>query len=446
MQTQKDHVHAYQFLMQRMTTALLVGDPSNVEPPTRRGRSGLIAGALIALLVVIGFGVYGLVVPGGNTAWKQKGAILVERESGSRYVYVGGRLLPTPNQASAMLTQGPGSKITLISRSSLAGLARGPQVGIEGAPDTVPRPDELMPGQWLLCPSAAPNGPGMSVNFDDSVPNGTVPDEFYVPVQTREGKLFLIWRGVKYRVPDVNSLVVLGLGSTLPLTVPDLWLGLIPEGPELAAADIDGAGEPGPKVAGSPHRVGDLFFHNPGNGTEQHYVLVDKGLVPLSATEYALLEARPGKTPVEIDARSVLAAPFSPDDSMLTRLPDLAGKRPLPGSEGQACLKQNGRGTEITTSVVAVPGAEQWPPVTVAGALLPPSRGVLVAELPVPNGRNAPNRYLISDRGRRFLIPDNDSLQALGLGDVQPVPMRTELLSTIPAGPVLSRTAVVVGE
>ncbi|MEU5847830.1 type VII secretion protein EccB [Saccharopolyspora shandongensis] len=441
MQTQKDHVHAYQFLMQRMTTALLVGDPSNAELPTRRGRTGLIAGALIALLIAIGFGVYGLIVPGGNTAWQQKGAILVERESGSRYVFLGGRLLPTLNQASAMLVQGPDSKITLISRSSLAELPRGPQVGIAGAPDTVPRPDELMPGPWLLCPTAAP---GMSVNFDSAVPNGAVPDDFYAPVRTTDGKTFLIWRGIKHRVSNADSLVVLGLASTVPLTVPDLWLGLVPEGPALVAADIAGAGGPGPQVAGSPHRVGDLFVHRPGNGTDQYYVLVKDGLVPLSATEFALLEAKSGKAPAAIDAKAVLAAPFAPDDSMLTRLPDLAGKRPLPATEGQVCLKRTGRGAEITTSVVAVPGAERWPPVAVAGALLPPSHGVLVAELPVPNGQDEPTRYLISDRGKRFLIPDDDSLRALGLDGAQPVPMRTEVLSTIPTGPVLSRAAVVV--
>ena len=73
-----------------------------------------------------------------------------------------------------------------------------------------------------------------------------------------------------------------------------------------------------------------------------------------------------------------------------------------------------------------------------------PNRGMVVAELPIPDGQKVPNRYLITDRGKRYAVPDNDSIQALGLGGVQPVPMRTEVLSTIPAGPVLSRSAVIV--
>jgi type VII secretion protein EccB len=444
-QTQKDHVHAYQFLMQRMTTALVVGDPSNMELPTKRGRSGMLIGALIALLIVIGFGVYGLIVPGGNKAWQQKGAILVEKESGTRYVYVNGVLMATPNLASAMLIQGDQSKVSVITRASLSGLARGPQMGIPGAPDTVPRPQDLLPGSWLLCPSADANGrPGTSMNLDDRARTSSVPDDQYVPVQSMDGKLFVIWKGVKHRVPDTNSLVVFGLAATRSPFMPDLWLSLIPDGPELSPAVIPDAGKPGQNVAGAPRRIGDLFTHDPGNGTQQRYVLLQEGLAPLSATEFALLSAQPGKSPVEIDAQSILTAPFSPDHTLLLRLPDLVKLRPVENVGGTACLRQTGSGAEVTTTVVIAPGADKWPPVSESGARVTPNRGLLVAELPIPNGQKVPNRYLITDRGKRFLIPDNDSIQALGLGGVQPVPMRTEVLSTIPAGPALSRSAVVV--
>lgn len=443
MQTQKDHVHAYQFLMQRMTTALTVGDPSNMEPPTRRGRSGLLAGAAIALLIVIGFGVYGLIVPGGNTAWKQKGAILVEKESGTRYVFVGGRLMATPNLASAMLIQGSGNSVSVISRKSLEGLPRGPQMGIPGAPDTVPRPQELLPASWLLCP-AAPAGsggkPGLLVDFDPGRRQVPTPDDRYAVVQSAGGELYVVWKDVKHRVPDADSLVVFGLTATRAPRVPDVWLGLLPEGPALAAANIRGAGERGQTVAGSPRRIGDLFTHDPGNGTEQRYVLLDKGLAPLSATEFALLRAQPGKSPVEIDAQAILTAPFSPDHSMLTRLPDVVGRKPFDEQTGQPCLRQEGNGYDITTHVVAVPGAPSSP----AGVRVPTNRGLLVAELPLPGGQKTPDRYLITERGKRYLVPDDDSVQALGLGGVQPVPMRTEVLSTIPAGPALTRSAVIV--
>ncbi|MDX8149472.1 type VII secretion protein EccB [Lentzea sp. BCCO 10_0061] len=445
MQTQKDHVHAYQFLMQRMTTALVIGDPSSAEHPLGRGRSGLITGAVVALLIAIGFGVYGLIVPGGNTAWQRKGAILVEKESGSRYVYLDGKLLPTPNQASAMLLQGPGSTVSVISRKSLAGLPRGPQAGITGAPDTVPRPNELMTGGWLLCPVRAADGaPVMSVNMDEGASKLDLTADFYAPVQSRDGKMFLIWEGKKYQVPSSRSLVALGLTAARTPFAPDVWLNLVPDGPALTPAQIAGAGEPAREVAGRSRRIGDLFYHYPGNGTQQRYVMTGKGLSPLSATEYTLLKAEPGAAVTEIDAQSVLAAPFSSDQSLLRRLPDLVTSQPVPPEQGRVCLEQRGSGAEVETTVVAAPGADGWPPVTEEGAMLPPNRGVLVAEIPVLEGQKDPKKYLINDRGRRFLIPDDDSMRALGLGDVRPIPMRTEVLSTIPAGPALSRAAVVV--
>jgi type VII secretion protein EccB len=442
MQTQKDHVHAYQFLMQRMTTALTVGDPSNMEPPTKRGRSGLITGAFIAVLIVIGFGVYGLIVPGGSTVWRQKGTILVEKESGTRYVYYNKMLVATPNLASAMLIQGSGNKVSLISRKSLDGLPRGPRMGIPGAPDSVPRPQDLLPSSWLLCPTAPVEGgkPGVLLNFAPGAQFGWMPDDRYATVQSTDGKLYVIWKDTKYQVPDASSLVVFGLAATRVPRVPDVWLNIIRTGPALTPAAIPDAGRPGQTVAGSAHRIGDLFTHDPGNGTEQRYVLLDKGLAPLSATEFALLRAQPGKSPVAIDAQSILTAPFSPDHSMLTRLPDVVGKKPLDDVTGQLCLRQEGKGADVITYMVTVPGAQNWP----AGVWVPANRGILVAELPIPNGKKTPDRYLITERGKRHLVPDDESIQALGLGGVQPVPMRTEVLSTIPAGPALTRSAVTV--
>ncbi|MEV6712779.1 type VII secretion protein EccB [Lentzea sp. NPDC051208] len=442
MQTQKDHVHAYQFLMERMTTALTVGDPSNMEPPTRRGRAGLITGAFLAVLIMIGFGVYGLIVPGGSTAWKKKGAILVEKESGTRYVFLDNKLVSTPNLASAMLLQGSGNHVEVISRRSLEGLARGPQMGIQGAPDSVPTTKEILPPSWLLCPTTPTEGgrPGLVTNFALDVEHESLPDDRYTPVQSVDGKLFLIWKGVKYQVPDDKALVVFGLTATRAPRVPAAWLDLLLDGPALTPAPVPNAGAPGLTVAGERRRIGDVFTHDPGNGTEQRYVLLERGLAPLSATEFELMKAQPGRTPVEIDAQSILTAPFSQDESMLTRLPDVVGKKPLDGATGHPCLHQEGRGAEVVSRVVTVPGADRWS----AGVRVPPSRGLLVAKMPISDGQKTPERHLITDRGKRYLIPDDNSIQALGLGGVQPVPMPTEVLSTIPAGPVLSRSAVVV--
>ncbi|MET7990089.1 MULTISPECIES: type VII secretion protein EccB [unclassified Amycolatopsis] len=60
-QTQKDHVEAYSFLIGRMTSALVLGDASHLDVPAKRTWNGLLGGALLALLIVVGFFVYGLI-------------------------------------------------------------------------------------------------------------------------------------------------------------------------------------------------------------------------------------------------------------------------------------------------------------------------------------------------------------------------------------------------
>ncbi|MCE7006375.1 type VII secretion protein EccB [Kibdelosporangium philippinense] len=441
MQTQKDHVHAYQFMMRRMDTAFVTGDPDEHETPGRRQWNGLLIGLVVALLVGVGFGVYGLIRPGGNTAWTIPGAILMEKESGVRYVMINGVLRPTPNQASAMLIQGQRATMHSISRSSLGDLPRGSLIGIRGAPDAVPAPGSLLPGRWLLCPAT---GGGLSVNMDDQALIDAVPDDRYVPVEAPNGALYLVWRGTKYRLPDVQSRVALGLTTTLPVKANDLWLGLIPEGAALNAAVIPQAGRDGLEIAGQRRKVGDLFVHKPANGTEQHYVLRADGLASMSVTEYALLAAHSARPAVQIDASAVVSARFSPDPTLLNRLPDLVPQRAFDPFTGGPCIQQIGTGADVITSgVVIAQGAANWPSVDTFGALVRPTRGTFVAEVPLADKQRVPNRYLITDQGKRYFIPDNDSITALGLSGMQPVPMRTEVLSMIPAGPALTRTAVV---
>jgi Type VII secretion system ESX-1, transport TM domain B len=61
-QTQKDHVEAYSFLMGRTVSALVLGDASQVEVPARRAWNGLVIGAAVAALIATGFFVYGLLL------------------------------------------------------------------------------------------------------------------------------------------------------------------------------------------------------------------------------------------------------------------------------------------------------------------------------------------------------------------------------------------------
>ena len=111
MQTKRDQLQAYRFLMRRAAYALLRGDPDTPETPLRT--MGLaVVGALVAFgLVAAGAGIYGVIKPGGNRHWREPGKIIVEKETGARYVLFDGVLHPVLNYASARLVASSGDGV-----------------------------------------------------------------------------------------------------------------------------------------------------------------------------------------------------------------------------------------------------------------------------------------------------------------------------------------------
>ncbi|GGN05934.1 type VII secretion protein EccB [Streptomyces fuscichromogenes] len=161
MQTRRDHVQAYQFAMGRLASALVSGDPGRGDSPTRRSALGSVFGVGMAVLLCAGFGVYGLISPAAKDDWRKDGAIVLEEDTGNRYVYAGGELRPVRNYASALLIAGERAAPETVSAKSLAGVPHGTPVGIQGAPDTVPTTSALATGAWARClPGQGADGTG----------------------------------------------------------------------------------------------------------------------------------------------------------------------------------------------------------------------------------------------------------------------------------------------
>ena len=66
----------------------------------------MVLSVLLAALAVAAVAVYGSLRPSGGTDWRVAGTIIVERESGARFVYLEGKLHPVLNYASALLIVG----------------------------------------------------------------------------------------------------------------------------------------------------------------------------------------------------------------------------------------------------------------------------------------------------------------------------------------------------
>ncbi|MEU3862020.1 type VII secretion protein EccB [Streptomyces sp. NPDC028722] len=442
MQSRRDHVHAYQFATGRLAAALVTGEPATGEPPARRSVLGVILGVLLAVLACAGFAVYGLLKPGGNTAWAKPNAIVVEKETGTRFLYVDGVLHPVANYASALLGAaggGGGTSVHTVSRNSLAGVRRGAQIGIPAAPDSVPEATALLTGDWTRCLTPGRNK-GETLDFapgDRPAARAPVTGRRAL-LRAADGTQYLLWNGVRYRLGGRSTLIALQLDGLDPLPVPGDWLAALPAGPTVGAADVPGRGGRGPRVGDRPARIGDVFTSGAdGKGAAQFYVLRSDGLAALTRTEFQLLATSKGAAePREVTPRDIAAAGGSADRSLLHRLPDfLSGPVLRPGAAA-VCLRQHVTGgTEVHTAVTL----EERPAATAPPVDVPVGHGLLAQALPLPPRGVAPQVYLVTELGVKYPLADLDTASALGFGGGQARPVPRAVLDLLPTGPALSR-------
>lgn len=443
MQSRRDHVHAYQFATGRLAAALVSGEPSTGEPPARRSVLGVVLGVLLAVLACAGFAIYGLIKPGGNTAWARPNAIVVEKETGTRYLYVDGVLHPVANYASSLLGaagSAGGTTVHTVSRNSLADVRRGVEIGIPAAPDSVPQASALLTGDWTRCLTPHQNQ-GETVDFApaDPSPARRSATGRRVLLRATDGTQYLLWNGTRYRLGDRSTLVALELDGQDPIPAPESWLAALPAGPTVGAADVPGRGRQGPRVGDRGARIGDVFTTGTdGRGPTQFYVLRSDGLAPLTRTEFELLATSKGAAePRQLTPRDIAAVGGSADRSLLHRLPDfLSGPVLRPGGSA-VCLRQyTTGGTKVHTTVTL----EDRPAASAPPAVVPVGRGLLAQALPLPPRGVTPQVYLVTELGVKYPLADGAALSALGFGGGQVRAVPRSLLDLLHTGPALSRT------
>jgi type VII secretion protein EccB len=206
MASRKDQLQSHQFSAQRMVSALVTRESDPERPPFKRPTNSAVWSVVIAVLALAVVGVYGLVVPGGSKAWSGGDAVIVEKETGTRYVYVAGHLHPVANYTSALLALGKYGETRRVSRKSLRGVPRGPRIGIPDAPDALPSKDRLLTGGWTQCsqPALDPSGArtSESVLMIGQQPSAGQPTgERAMLVEVMEtGDRYLISKGYRHQI------------------------------------------------------------------------------------------------------------------------------------------------------------------------------------------------------------------------------------------------------
>jgi len=436
MQSRRDHLQAYQFSVGRLVRAVAAGDAGAGEAPFRRSNLGVIAGTIIAVLLTGGAVVYGLISPAASSAWRNPGAIIVEKETGTRYLYLNGQLRPTANYASALLAAGQKPSVQYVGRDTLHGIAVGATIGIPGAPEDLPAAAALSPGTWALC-LRADGGTVLDLAPAGRTAAGPVAERVLVASTDPENPAeYLVWNSVKYPLTEPSVLPALGLGNQQPIPAAPAWLAELPTGAPVVPAEVSDAGKQGPAVDGQPAKVGALFATNAG-GTQQYYVLRPDGLAPVTRTEVALFTVAGAEAPRQVDAAVIAAAPASADRSLLRRLPDLLSGPVFDGS-ASLCALQSSPGsvgeTRLATERTATIDADP-------AVVVPPGGGMLVQ----PPGQN-PNsgnviEFLITDNGEKYLIGGNGAQSALGYSGATANVVPSRVLGLVPSGPALDVTS-----
>jgi type VII secretion protein EccB len=452
--SRREQNQAYQFLNRRIVSALLSGEPETTDLPMRRFSIALIASIGAAVLVVAGFLVYGLLVPGGGRP--AENVIILERETGATYIYIKGELHPVLNFTSARLILGqPDPSVVTLSQASLRDVPRGLPVGIPGAPNTLPDKGSLVGLPWSVC--TAPRS-ASSVTLATQVMVGTVPSGG-AQLGANEGVLvtigssdqrYLVWRDHRLRVKDNTVVAALGWTGVRPAPVSEAFLDALPAGPDLAPIVIPGAGQTSQiRIDGTTTTVGQVF-----RAQGEYYVALDNGLAHVGQLT-AQLWASGGHSVNDISAQEVgrlLVETAVEPPGLPAVTPEAHGADDRFAMACAVYTANNGFDQPVTVESYPTVDASM----TLSGAptpavgpdgspladrvLLPGGHAALAASLLPPGVTATGNVYVVTDQGVKYPLPRQNlsAVQAaLGFADAQPVAVPASVLALIPTGPAL---------
>lgn len=418
MPSRQDQLHSYQFMVQRVVSALVMRETDPPRSPFRRLAGATLIGALLAALGFGGAAAYAVISPGGTDAWRNDNAVIVEKETGALYVYREERLQPVLNYTSVLLILNSANPATVIvSRSEIAGVPKSAPVGIAGAPATLPAPANLSSGAWSVC-SAADRSMLFVGGISGSAGGRPLGDRAVLATGA-DGATYLLFRGHKHLIREAASVLIQLSWNTKPkVRVASALVNAMPTGVDLRRPALDHLAR--------FYRVENSYF-----------VAVAGGFAALTPFQYQLMHAGTVTVLSLADFDRLggeKATPFSPD------LSDSAGALPaevpqiVDASGGMVCS-----GTDLSIGV-PIPSSPAASSAARDAILVRPGSGAVVSAVAAP-GASAGGLSLVTDLGLRHSVPSLDVLAVLGYGGVHPVAVPADVLALLPEGPALDPVA-----
>lgn len=423
MATKGDLLEAQNFSRRRLLTAFVSGAPGGKELEPTKPLRAVIIGVVLAIAVLLGGLFYGMMRSGLPDGW-ENGHIIIDSQSGARYVSIDGTLYPVLNIASARLLV-PDVGATKPLKTDTDGLKTakiGPPIGIPGAPDALPEPKNLVNTGWTACVAGSGTDTRLlstpiAKPVDGAGTTGTEDGWRATVVRSADG-LWIISGSHRFPVTGASADAVIreaGLASVKPRTVSDAWLNLFTPGSPIAPISIRNAGDPLP---GTSLRIGEVV-HTAGADGVRRVVLADGTLSDLPPLAYRLYQL--GGTDLAKQDTEVMAAdlaglensstPLQPADwprDTFTAVPD----------DASACamLTRTEAGSPVTVLATTTAADIELK----AGTSVEPGRGSLVYMAGRGDG-SAKLLTLVDSTGTAYAIPGADDALVARLGYAEPL-------------------------
>ncbi|RJO72105.1 type VII secretion protein EccB [Nocardia panacis] len=478
--TTRAQVNGYRFLLRRLDHALVRRDVRMLHDPMRSQTRSMLVGAVLGVLVVAGFAILAFLKPLGAVGDTK---IIIGKESGALYVLVadaqGNRVLhPALNLTSARLIAGDAESPNSVKESKLSDFARGPMLGIPGAPAALPGSGDGGRSDWGVCEAVQLSGTGSAVgspgvlttvfgskpDLNDRIKR-TASDEALLA--QRSGTTYLIYDGKRAEIDPNNSVIAraLNLGAAKPRPVGPGLLNAAEAVPPLTSPNVPGAGQPGPgRLSDIP--VGGVIAvgATARDAKSELYVVLADSVQKISEFAAQVLRTANSQGMREIK-------PMPPD--VLTNMPvshqlpldhfPAAAPRILSAEDAPvSCVSwsktqrsggvADSPGDRASVSLLAgarLPLANSAKPVELSSAdgvgdrtdaaYIPPSTGEFVRITGMEAG--SPRRgslFYLADNGIRYGIPDIETAEVLGLGKAPKLAPWAIVGQFVP-GPTLSK-------
>ncbi|HET7014923.1 MAG TPA: type VII secretion protein EccB [Streptosporangiaceae bacterium] len=449
MRSRRDQVQAHAYVVGRLTSALVHGEPDAPESPLRRTGLGSFGGLLLGTLAVAAFLVWGLISAGDKPAVMTAGELVMAKETGARYIYADHELRPVMNWSSAMLLTGGNAVMTAVPAATLTGIPQGQPIGIVGAPDSLPAANAIDKGAWLVCALSA-GRPQVSLTIGIQVPVSRLPSNGALLVRAQDTE-YLIWHGQRLKLDASWIPGALGLGRAPVTKVSPAWLNAVPAGPDLRPIDVSGRGEPGPMIGAVHTKVGQVLVTSNVGSPDEFYLAQADALVPITAAQAAIVLGDPSSSAagglVRVSPASMVHAPM-----VRRTLADAADAPSAPprdesAAPGVPCMRYLGAGGTAPQFVFATPPTGLPPALNSPGVTGSPQTADLIRVVPGGGGLVRPlaapgvgggSLFLVTDAGVKFAVPSASAASALGYRAGRAIAVPAALLGLLPTGPALN--------